>query len=384
MNRAQRSDLVVSYQTHAGETGKNNEDRLTVLTYKGVSGEKGGVTVAVIADGIGGNLAGEVASEIAIDSITTTFDQATSKAYLDLLARAFAKTAQTIYHYVQNNADAEKMGTTCVAAVIANRRLYTAYIGDSRMYLIRDGKMKQITVDHTWVQEAIEHGILSRVEARTHPNRHVVRRYLGAKVEATPDYRLQLDEKETAEESQRNQGLPLNPGDIILLSSDGLTDLVDDADILATFQKNQKLQDTVDALTLMARKNGGTDNITIIALQVPDYNTKPNATSSRTASRAIALAGLGIFGLLTLAAAAALVYYLFFGSPVTPPTPTPTTTHGLTITFIPPTPESTTMRQTPTAITPLPTLTWTPLPPSLTPVPTVAKPTAETQATKAP
>ncbi|MEK7442141.1 MAG: protein phosphatase 2C domain-containing protein [Chloroflexota bacterium] len=381
MNRTQRSDLIVSYQTHAGETGKNNEDRFTVLTYKGVTGERGGITVGVIADGIGGNLAGEVASEIAIDSITTIFDQASSKAYLDLFARAFAKTVQTINHYVQNNADAEKMGTTCVAALIANRRLYTAYIGDSRMYLIRDGKMKQITVDHTWVQEAIEHGILTRAEARTHPNRHVVRRHLGAKVDATPDYRLQLDEKESAEESQRNQGLLLNPGDIVLLSSDGLTDLVDDADILATFQNNQKLQDTVDALTLMARKNGGTDNITIIALQVPNYNAKPNDSAS-TISRAIALLGLGVFSLVVLVSAAVLAYYLFFATPVTPPTPTPTptATQTIAITFIPPTMESTMPRNTPTLVTPLPTLTWTPLP-TLTPAPT-ATPTVE--ATKAP
>jgi len=369
MNRTQRSDLIIGYQTHAGETGKNNEDRFTVLAYKGMSGDKGAITVAVIADGIGGNLAGEVASEIAIDSITTIFDQATSKSYLDLFARAFAKTVQTINHYVQTNADAEKMGTTCVAAVIANRRLYTAYIGDSRMYLIRDGKMKQITVDHTWVQEAIEHGILTRAEARTHPNRHVVRRHLGATVEATPDYRLQLDEKETSEESQRNQGLTLNPGDIVLLSSDGLTDLVDDADILATFQNNQKIQDTVDALTLMARKNGGTDNITIIALQVPDYNAKSNTPSDRTVSRVIALLGLGIFGILALASAAALAYYLFFVTPVTPPTPIPTATQSIAITFIPPTVEPTTSRSTPTPITPLPTLTWTPLPPTLTPTP---------------
>ena len=370
MNRTQRSDLIVSYQTHAGETGKNNEDRFTVLTYKGGTGERGGITVAVIADGIGGNLAGEVASEIAIDSITTIFDQASSKAYLDLFARAFSKTVQTINHYVQNNADAEKMGTTCVAALIANRRLYTAYIGDSRMYLIRDGKMKQITVDHTWVQEAIEHGILTRAEARTHPNRHVVRRHLGAKVDATPDYRLQLDEKESAEESQRNQGLLLNPGDIVLLSSDGLTDLVDDADILATFQNNQKLQDTVDALTLMARKNGGTDNITIIALQVPNYNAKPNDSAS-TISRAIALLGLGVFSLVVLVSAAVLAYYLFFVTPVTPPTPTPTptATQTIAITFIPPTMESTMPRNTPTLVTPLPTLTWTPLP-TLTPAPT--------------
>jgi len=370
MNRTQRSDLIVSYQTHAGETGKNNEDRFTVLTYKGGTGERGGITVAVIADGIGGNLAGEVASEIAIDSITTIFDQASSKAYLDLFARAFSKTVQTINHYVQNNADAEKMGTTCVAALIANRRLYTAYIGDSRMYLIRDGKMKQITVDHTWVQEAIEHGILTRAEARTHPNRHVVRRHLGAKVDATPDYRLQLDEKESAEESQRNQGLLLNLGDIVLLSSDGLTDLVDDADILATFQNNQKLQDTVDALTLMARKNGGTDNITIIALQVPNYNAKPNDSAS-TISRAIALLGLGVFSLVVLVSAAVLAYYLFFVTPVTPPTPTPTptATQTIAITFIPPTMESTMPRNTPTLVTPLPTLTWTPLP-TLTPAPT--------------
>jgi hypothetical protein len=130
----------------------------------------------------------------------------------------------------------------------------------------------------------------------------------------------------------------------------------------------------------MARKNGGTDNITIIALQVPGYNARPAAATS-TVSSAIALIGLGAFALLALTSAAVLAYYLFFGTPVTTPTPAPpTATHGIAITFIPPTPESTTaMRQTPTPITPLPTLTWTPLP-TLTPTFT-ASPTPPVTAT---
>ncbi|MBI4772285.1 MAG: serine/threonine-protein phosphatase, partial [Chloroflexi bacterium] len=138
MNRIPRTDLIVGYQTHPGETGKNNEDRALLMAFQGAAGEKSPVTLAVVADGIGGHQAGEVASQIAVNTFTSLFTKTDSRSYLDLFAQGFATIAQGIVSHTTKNPDAAGMGTTCAAVVIANRRLYTAYIGDSRIYLIRN------------------------------------------------------------------------------------------------------------------------------------------------------------------------------------------------------------------------------------------------------
>ncbi|MDV7398647.1 hypothetical protein RZS08_44995, partial [Arthrospira platensis SPKY1] len=101
--------------------------------------------------------------------------------------------------------------------------LYIAYAGDSRIYLVRDSKVRQISRDHTWVQEAIEKGILSDSQIKTHPNLHVIRRYLGSETPPEPDLRLFLSEEDSDEKAKANQGLLLQPGDIVILCTDGLT-----------------------------------------------------------------------------------------------------------------------------------------------------------------
>lgn len=388
MNRTAKSDLIIATQTHPGETGKNNEDRFAVATYQGAPGEKTAITLAVVADGIGGHRAGEVASQLAVDTVAQLFDQTDSRAYLDLFARGFALTVQAIGQHAADNANVEGLGTTCAAVVVANRRLYTAYVGDSRIYLLREGRIKQITVDHTWVQEAIEHGVLTKDEARKHPNRHVVRRHLGAKADPAPDFRLQLAEGESADESRRNQGLPLKPDDIILLSSDGLTDLVEDQEILAAMQ-TASLQAGVDALTLMARQRGGFDNITMVALQVPPVASKPVRRRSGFGGMALLMAILGgAVGLIILAVIVAVGYFYYF-NPLRTPTPPARTGMPAGSTAAPVTntlePMATAMPKTPTPITPTATATHTPPPtltftPTFTPDPVSAGQTATTNA----
>lgn len=376
------SDLIVGHQTHAGETGKNNEDRALTLSYQGLAGENGHLTLAVIADGIGGHRAGEVASQIAVNTFKALFDQTDSRSYLDLFTRAFASIQQALTQHIANNPESEGMGTTCSAAVIANRRLYVAFIGDSRIYLMRDGTIRQISVDHTWVQEAIDHGILTKHEARKHPNRHVVRRHLGAGQDSTPDFRLQLDDNEQPEAARRNQGLPLKSGDIVLLSSDGLTDLVEDHEILATFE-DKTPQQAIDALTLMARQRGGYDNITITALMVPpSLNSAPTQiVKPRTIKVVPALVGgtmlmAFLAGLAALVLVAILATYFVLNNPFQPTPTLRPTLEPRTSTPIPsltrtPTPQQAILQpDTPTALPP--TDTRTPAPtftPSLSPTP---------------
>jgi len=398
MIRDNTTDLILGYQTHPGEKGKNNEDRATVVSYRPAPGEKGNTVLAVVADGIGGKRSGEVASQIVVDTLSAVFDQADSTSYLDLFTRGFINVSKGIAQQVTSNPEHEGMGTTCAAVLIANRRLYTAYIGDSRIYLMRDGAIRQLTVDHTWVQKAIEHGILTPDEARKHPNRHVVLRYLSTQSDPAPDFRLKLNGAEPAEESSHNQGPLLKTGDVIFLCSDGLTDLVDDNEILVAFQQNATPQAAVDALTLMARYRGGFDNITMVALKVPHHTgplprmaTRPGGGVSNTA---LMLGMLGGFGVL--AAMALLAAGLIFFNPLRTPTPTLTTTRTSTVAVnagatntIAPTPRpATLLPDTPTVLPPTPTLTVPPTVPTNIPTPTIdftlVSPTATATATPLP
>jgi protein phosphatase len=259
------SDLAVGHGTHPGETGKNNEDRYEVKNYYGEGGES--VTLAVIADGIGGNQAGEVASDLAVKAITRAVGHSSGIDYGVILDQAITQAAGAVVEAARARPDLKGMGTTCVAALLAGRRLFTAYVGDSRAYLARRGSILQTTVDHTFVQEAIEHGLLTPIEARSHPHRHVVRRHLGNDPNVRADFRLRLADHEAPEASMRNQGLLLDPGSHLLLCSDGLSDLVEPDEILALLDQNAP-QAAVDELILLARHRGGHDNITAIVIQV--------------------------------------------------------------------------------------------------------------------
>jgi protein phosphatase len=259
------TDIVIGHGTHPGETGKNNEDRYAVQAFYGDGGTV--VNVAVIADGIGGNRAGEVASELAVKRIVQSVGHSAGTDYAQVLNQALSDGARAVYEAAQNSPDLTGMGTTCVAAIVAARRLYTAYIGDSRIYLVRRGGIVQTSVDHTFVQEAIEGGLLTAAEAKNHPHRHVVRRHMGGDPNVRADFRLRLADDELPEQSMRNQGVLLDPGSQVVLCSDGLSDLVEASEVLqvlSAFPPNK----AVDELIILARRRGGHDNITVIVMQV--------------------------------------------------------------------------------------------------------------------
>jgi protein phosphatase len=146
--------------------------------------------------------------------------------------------------------------------------LYIAYVGDSRIYLLRGRRIQQISRDHTWVQDAMEKGILDKNGIKNHPNLHVIRRYLGSNEPAEPDLRLFLQPGESDKHAKENQGLALSPGDVILLCTDGLTDLVSDSEIL-NMLPGRKLKEVAQALIDLACQRGGHDNITVVLLGVP-------------------------------------------------------------------------------------------------------------------
>ena len=261
------SDLKLGHGTHPGESGKNNEDHYNVSVFCTEDGNEV-VTLGVIADGVGGNRAGEVASALAVKTVTEAVQKSQDRDYKGMLELAVVQAAFVVAEAAQQP-DYYGMATTCAVALVASRRLYTAYVGDSRLYLIHKQSIRQISVDHTWVQEAIEHGIITRAEARKHPNQHVLRQHLGRDANVKPDFRLRLYDTETPEQAQKNQGFLLEPGDQVLICSDGLSDLVEPEEMLEKLAQLEP-QPAVDSLTLLARARGGHDNITLIVMQVPD------------------------------------------------------------------------------------------------------------------
>jgi PPM family protein phosphatase len=272
MNRSQHSHLNVAAMSHAGMSGKNNEDRYTISSYTGV--DETPVLFAVISDGIGGHRAGEVAAELAVNYILEKISESDGKNPVEIMESAIHTASQAIASRSASQADQFGMGATCACIWVEGDRLYTAYIGDTRIYLIRDGKIQRLTVDHTWVQEAIEKGIITPDQARYHPNVHVIRRHLGSVELPDVDFRLKLSLEDDDEQARKNQGAQLKTGDILLMCSDGLTDMVWDDEILRLVTTRNALKSAAEDLVDRANERGGHDNITVILIGVPKEKTR--------------------------------------------------------------------------------------------------------------
>src|SRR6185369_11802014 len=328
MIRTQRAHLNVEAHTHAGMTGKNNEDRYAVASFVTNAQDKTPVLFAVLADGIGGHRGGEVAAELAVNHIVQSIAKGDGKYSRHLIENAVSEASDAIAAHSSTNEDLKGMGSTCAIAWIIADKLYTGYVGDSRMYLMRGGRIQQMTTDHTWVQEAIEKGIITPEMARDHPNVHVIRRYLGSPVPPDPDFRLMLFDGDGAHHPENNQGVQLLPNDVVLLCSDGLTDLVWNDEILETVRTKSSLKEAARALVDLANERGGHDNITVLLISVPP-DFKPRPIKNRNAWLPWVLGGLA--GLIILTLLAALVAFGLLrrdlGIAATPTlTPTPTLT----------------------------------------------------------
>ncbi|MCS6908653.1 MAG: protein phosphatase 2C domain-containing protein [Anaerolineales bacterium] len=276
--------------THPGMSGKRNEDRFRIHHF--VTPDHRQVTLAVVADGIGGHRAGEIAANLTTTEIVRSIEELGLTQPTQALRQAMYSANQVVLSGAQSNPQWAGMGSTCACALIVGERLYTASAGDSRIYLIRGSRIIQLSRDHTWVQEAIELGTLSAAAAQRHPNAHVIRRYIGAPHGVQPDTRLFLRGNESDQQAEANQGLRLKPGDCIIVCSDGLTDLVTDREILAQIRK-RPLDLALQELVHLANCRGGYDNITIVAVQIA------KSVGSRVRGTVISLlSGLALFGLL--------------------------------------------------------------------------------------
>jgi protein phosphatase len=245
--------------TDVGRKRKHNEDAFASDVNEGLF---------IVADGMGGHAAGEVASKITVETIgefiaaTRQKEEATwpfkYNHELDFnsnrLAVAIEKANERVMAAVAAQPWLKGMGTTVVAGLLNEKILSLAHVGDSRAYLLRDGQLSRLTDDHSWVHEQVTAGILTEEEAKTHPLKNVVTRALGGGPSVTPDL----------------QELVFSPGDRYLFCSDGLTTMVGDEEILDTAAAVKDPQALCQKLVDMANEKGGVDNITVVVVDIVD------------------------------------------------------------------------------------------------------------------
>jgi len=311
MIRISRAHLNVEAYSHQGMTGKNNEDRFAVASYRISEEDRTPILFAVLADGIGGHKGGEVAAELAVNHIMQSFARSDGRFSKHVIEQAVNEASDAIAAHSSTNENLKGMGSTCAIVWIIDNKLHTAYVGDSRIYLMRSGHIQQLTIDHSWVQEAMEKGILTPELAREHPNVHVIRRYLGSPVPPEPDFRLNLIETEGASNPENNQGTELQPNDILLICSDGLTDLVWNDEILEVVRTKSNLREASRALVDLANDRGGHDNTTVILVGVPaDFKTRTAPRKKKEANWLPWVIGGIVSFFLVLIAGSILVFYL--------------------------------------------------------------------------
>ena len=366
MSDAIEPHLDIGVLSHPGEKRDINEDSYGISAYK-VGRNQTPVVLAVVADGIGGHQAGEVASQLTIDTIMNNLTKEDAREPLQQLQAVVKSAGNIVAETALGSTELYGMGSTVAIAWVIKNKLYTAHVGDSRIYLLRNNNLIQVSTDHTWVQEAVKHEIIRPEEARNHPRAHVLHQALGSQDPPEPDFRLRLAAHETDAQSENNQGLKLSRGDKILLCSDGLTDLVEDHEIQSSLIE-QGPEDAVQSLVSLARARGGHDNITVIILGVPqDWpKEKPASPWSKNTIRFLIIAFLAAIILTAIAFITWFVVLPWFKSDES--TSTPSTEIG---TSVPgslqqsdPSPFPNSQEITPPTITltPLPTDTVIPLP----------------------
>ena len=205
----------------------------------------------IVADGMGGHKAGEYASRAAVETIADYISQSDSGLAVATIRKAIGEVNKAILKEAIVDIEKEGMGTTIVAATLKEDKLLVANVGDSRLYIINQNGIRQVTVDHSYVEEMVRSGRLARSEARNHPDRNKITRAVGV----FP--KIDVDFFETKVE----------PGDTILLCTDGLSSMVEDDEIKRIVLGQRDIVEKTETLIETANRNGGTDNITVMLIE---------------------------------------------------------------------------------------------------------------------
>ncbi|MCR5421468.1 MAG: Stp1/IreP family PP2C-type Ser/Thr phosphatase [Lachnospiraceae bacterium] len=204
----------------------------------------------IVADGMGGHNAGDYASSYTVKAIEREVMINDSSEPVKIMKEAIECANAEVYKKAESESDYQGMGTTAVVATIVNDIMYVANVGDSRLYIIDDG-IRQITRDHSLVEEMIKLGEIDRESARTHPDKNIITRAIGVAPKVEPDF-FEVE---------------LKKGDIILMCSDGLTNMVEDDDICMIAKAGRDVVQIVEELIRIANHNGGKDNIAVVIVE---------------------------------------------------------------------------------------------------------------------
>jgi serine/threonine protein phosphatase PrpC len=235
-------------RTDVGVVRSGNEDTYLMANERGLF---------VVADGMGGHAAGEVASEMATRLVAEAYRPVRGMSDDELMAQmvaAIRSANAAIFERTLQEHDKRGMGTTATVLALLPRRYLIGQVGDSRAYVLRGNTFTQITKDHSYVQEQVDAGRLSPEEARVHPYANVITRCVGSSGDVVPDLYIGT----------------LEAGDLLLLASDGLTGMMEDEDLQAILEEGGGLEEQVDRLISEANRRGGLDNITVILVQIEE------------------------------------------------------------------------------------------------------------------
>lgn len=233
-------------RTDVGVVRSGNEDNYLMLSDRGVF---------IVADGMGGHAAGEVASEMAVRITSREIGSVRGLSEPQVGERirgAIRMANDAIFERTMSEHDKRGMGTTATVLVLMRGRYLIGQVGDSRAYLLRNGAFTQLTKDHSYVQEQVDAGLLTPEQARVHPYSNVITRCVGASVDVAPDLYFGS----------------LHTGDVVLLASDGLTGMLEDEQLVKILTSEGDPQTWVDRMITEANRRGGLDNITAIVIRI--------------------------------------------------------------------------------------------------------------------
>lgn len=206
--------------------------------------------VFIVADGMGGHKAGDYASKVTVETMVEEILKSEESETVVILERAIRTANALIRKCAEESPDLEGMGTTVVAATCEGDTLQVANVGDSRLYIANHKEIRQITRDHSLVEEMVRMGGIAREEARNHPDKNIITRAVGADDVVKPDFFT----------------VKLNYGDIVLMCTDGLTNMLEDEEIRMILEESRDMVEKAEALVRAANEKGGRDNISVILI----------------------------------------------------------------------------------------------------------------------
>ncbi len=237
--------IKTAYLTDIGKKRELNEDSI-YASEKPVGNLP---NLFIVADGMGGHNAGDYASNFTVNTLVEEIENSFEKNPSIIFQKALNVANQKLREAAANDVKKRGMGTTVVAATCMGRYLQVANVGDSRLYVVNN-TIKQITTDHSYVEEMIRRGNLERENARSNPNKNIITRAVGAKSEIKADIYV----------------VELKPGDLILMCSDGLSNMLEDEDMRMIIKRQRDIVEMAEKLVEAANNNGGKDNISVVLI----------------------------------------------------------------------------------------------------------------------